>query len=103
MGKEDVVLIDNGILLSQKKNETMQFAGTQLSSVVQLCLTLCRNTGGPKNYNTKQSQTEKDKYPMVSLMWNLKKKDTDELLYKTEIDSQSLKTNVWLPKGKCGG
>ena len=33
-------------------------------------------------------------------MWNLKKRDTDELLYKTEIDSQAQKTDVWLPKRK---
>ena len=36
-------------------------------------------------------------------MWNLKrKKDTNELIYKTEIDSQAQKTNLWLPKGKGG-
>jgi len=35
-------------------------------------------------------------------MWNLKN-DTDELIYKTEIDSQTVKTNLWLPKGKGGG
>ena len=34
-------------------------------------------------------------------MWNLKY-DTDELTYKTEIDSQRQKTNLWLPKGKGG-
>ena len=28
--------------------------------------------------------------------------DTKELIYKTETDSQTLKTNLWLPKGKCG-
>ena len=33
-------------------------------------------------------------------MWNLKKNDTNELIYKTEIDSQTQKTNLWLPKGK---
>ena len=32
-------------------------------------------------------------------MWNLKY-DTNELIYKTETDSQTQKTNVWLPKGK---
>ena len=32
-----------------------------------------------------------------------KKMDTIELIYKTEIDSQTLKTNLWLPKGKHGG
>ena len=29
--------------------------------------------------------------------------ETNELIYKTETDSQTLKTNLWLPKGKCGG
>ena len=43
------------------------------------------------------SQKEKDKYHM---MWNLQL-DTNELIYKTETDSQ--KTNLWLPKGKGGG
>ena len=38
-------------------------------------------------------------------MWNLKKKkkrDTKELIYKTEADSQTQKTNLWLPKGRVG-
>ena len=35
-------------------------------------------------------------------MWNLKY-DTNELIYKTEIDSQTQKTNLWLPKRKGGG
>ena len=31
-------------------------------------------------------------------MWNLKKKKgTNELTYKTERDSQTQKTNLWLP------
>ena len=30
-------------------------------------------------------------------MWNLKK-NTNELIYKTGIDSQTQKTNLWLPK-----
>ena len=33
-------------------------------------------------------------------MRNLKKNDTNEVIYKTEIDSQTQKTNLWLPKGK---
>ena len=36
-------------------------------------------------------------------MWNLKKNDTNELIYKTEIDSQTQKTNLWLSKGKGKG
>ena len=35
-------------------------------------------------------------------MWNLKN-DTDELIYKTETDSQTSKTNLWLKKGKVKG
>ena len=46
------------------------------------------------------SQTEKDKYYDVTCMWNLKN-DTNELIYKSEIDSQTQKT--WLPKGQDGG
>ena len=36
-------------------------------------------------------------------MWNLKEKDINELIYKTEVESQMWKTNLWLPKGKGGG
>ena len=40
---------------------------------------------------------------MVSYEWNLKKKiDTNELIYKTEIDSYTQK-KLWLPRGKGGG
>ena len=35
-------------------------------------------------------------------MWNLKI-STNELIYKTETNSQTEKTNLWLPKGKEGG
>ena len=35
-------------------------------------------------------------------MWNLKN-ETNELMYKTEIDPQTQKTNLWLSKGKGGG
>ena len=31
----------------------------------------------------------------MTYMWNLKKNDTNELIYKTEIDSQTQKTNLW--------
>ena len=50
------------------------------------------------------SQTEKDKYHDVTYMQNLKKKnDTNELIYKTEIDSQTQKTNLRLPNRDGGG
>ena len=31
-----------------------------------------------------------------------KKKDTNEFIHKTEVAPQTLKTNLWLPKGKGG-
>ena len=33
-------------------------------------------------------------------MWNIKKNDTNELIYKTERESQTQKTNLWLPNRK---
>ena len=49
------------------------------------------------------SHTEKDKYHMISLVCGIKKNDRNELIYKTETDSQNQKTNLWLPKGKGAG
>ena len=47
-------------------------------------------------------EISQDKYD-IAYMWNLKKKyDTNELIYKAETDSQTEKTNSWLPKGKGG-
>ena len=40
------------------------------------------------------------KYHMLFFYKKSKKKDTNELIYKTEIDSQTQKTNFGLPKGK---
>ena len=49
------------------------------------------------------SQKEKHEYHMMSLTCGILQNDTSELIYKTEIDSQTEKTNLWLPKGKGGG
>ena len=47
------------------------------------------------------SQIEKEKYCMTSLIFRiLKINDTNELIYKTEIDPQTYKMNLWLPGGK---
>ena len=52
---------------------------------------------GPRDYHT---QTEKRKlsYDIIYL-----KNDTNELIYKTETDSQTEKIILWFPKGKGGG
>ena len=71
-----------------KKNEIMPFAAMWLDLEIIIL--------------SEVSQTEKDKYHMISHMWNLIY-DTNELIYKTETDSQTQKTNLWLPKGKGGG
>ena len=39
---------------------------------------------------------------MISFICGIFKNDTNELMYKTETDSLTYKTNLWLPKGKCG-
>ena len=49
------------------------------------------------------SQTERQiSYDITHVKSNLKN-DKNELIYKIETDLQVLKTNLWLPKGKCGG
>ena len=58
---------------------------------------------GPRDYHTKGSKSEKNKYHMISLTCGIYKDDTNELIYKTETDLQTLQTNLWLPKGKGGG
>ena len=73
MDKEDVVYIHNGILVI-KKNEIMSFAATWMDLEITIL--------------SKVSQTEKDKYHMISLLCGILKNDTNELIYKTEIDSK---------------
>ena len=48
------------------------------------------------------SHTDTDKYHTISLICRIKEKDTNELIYKTETDSQTSKTNLRLTKGKGG-
>ena len=41
---------------------------------------------GPRDCDTKWSQTEKDKLSYdIAQMWNLKKNDANEPIYKTEL------------------
>ena len=54
------------------------------------------------DYYSSKSDRERQISYDIAHMWNLKY-DTNELIYKTETDSQTQKTNLWLPKGKGGG
>ena len=74
MDNEDVVHIYNGILLSHKKNEIIPFAAKWMDLEIIIL--------------SEVSQKEKDKYHMISHMWNLKY-GTNEPIYKPETDSQT--------------
>ena len=75
MGKEDVVHIYKGILLSYRK---------EWNNVI------CSNIDGPWDYYTKWSRSKRERQiPYdITYMWNLKY-GTNELIYETEADSQT--------------
>ena len=76
MAKE-VVYICNGILHSHKKEWNNN---------------ICSNTDGPRNYHTKSCKSEKDKYYMIiTYMWTVKKKDTNEHLQNRVIEKTNSK------------
>ena len=77
MDKEDVVCIYNGILHRHKKEWKNA---------------ICSNMDGVRDYHTKLNKSERERQISydITYVWNLKKKnDTNELIYKTEIDPQT--------------
>ena len=38
----------------------------------------------------------------ITYTWNLKINDTNELIYKAQIDSQTWRMNLWLSGGRLG-
>ena len=48
------------------------------------------------------SQTEKDKQQKMSLICGILKNGADELVYRTETDSQTQRAGLWLPRQKGG-
>ena len=44
--------------------------------------------------------SQKDKYHMISLPMRNLKYDTNKPICKTETDSQTRRTDLWLPKGR---
>ena len=76
MDKEDVAHICNGILLSHWKEWNNA---------------ICSNIDGPRVCHTEWSKSDREREILYDMpyMWNLKRSDTDELIYKTETDSQT--------------
>ena len=81
-----MVHLYNGILLSYKKEQIMSFSATwmQLEIIIQ----------------NETSQKEKEKYHMTSLICGNLKYDTNEPINETAMDSQTQRTDWWLPKGR---
>ena len=52
---------------------------------------ICSYMDGSRDYQTKRNKPEKDKYHMIQLICEIQKSDTNELIYKTEIDPQKSK------------
>ena len=75
MDKEDVVYKYNGKLLSHKKVWNNA---------------ICSNVDGPGDYHTKWSKSDRERQISydITYMWTLKN-DMNELIYKTETDSQT--------------
>ena len=64
---------------------------------------ICSDKDGSRD-RTKSSKPDREiQVSYITCMWNLRNKDTNELIYKTEIDPETLKANSWLPKGKEEG
>ena len=72
MDKEDVVRIYNGILFGHKKERYHA---------------ICNNVDGPREYRTKQERERQTPYN-ITYIRNLNY-DPNELIYETEIDSQT--------------
>ena len=45
------------------------------------------------------SQKEKNKYRILTHIYGIQKNGIDDLIYKTEIETQTQRTNVWTPRG----
>ena len=80
-----MVYIHNGILLSHKKNKIMPFAATWMELETLIL--------------SEVSQKEKDKYHIISHIWNLIY-GTNEPIYRKETNSWTWRMDLWLPRGE---
>ena len=81
-----MVHIYNGLLLSHKKERNNA---------------ICSKTDVIRDYHTKWTKSERERQiPYdITYIWNLKY-DTNEPIYETETDSQTKRTDWWLPRGR---
>lgn len=78
MGKEEVVHICNGTLLSHKKEWN---------------LAICNDIGGNREYYAKWSKSKKDKLPYgFTHMWNLRNKTNKQREGKVREANQEIKS-----------
>ena len=85
MDKKGVLQIDNGIWLIHTKEQNNA---------------IFSNMDGPRDYHTKWSKSDKDKYHLISQ--NLIKNDTNGLIYKIETVTD-LKIKHVYQSGDVGG
>ena len=85
LDKEKMVYIYNGILLTDKK---------EWNNVIY------SNLDATRDYHTKWSKSERERKISydITYMLNLNY-DTLSVIYKTETNSQTQRTDVWLPRG----
>ena len=65
------------------------YSGILLSHENKWNNAICSNMDGSGDYHTKWSQTGRQISYNITYKWNLKKKDINELTYKTEIYSHT--------------
>ena len=71
-----------------KRNETGSFVETwmDLETIIQ----------------SEVSQKEKNKYHILTHICGIQKNGIDDSICKAEIEKQTQRTNIWIPRGKRG-
>ena len=57
------------------------------------------NMDEPRDFHNEQSESDRERH-MISLIYGIFLKGTNEFIYETEIESQRQKMHFWLPEGK---
>ena len=66
------------------------YSGILLSHKIEWNNVICSSMDVPKDYHTKWNKPDRERQIYgITYMWNLKKKETNEHIYKTETDPQT--------------